>query len=145
VPSSWIGEEAANGAIDGAHLILVDDGGAFRDGRHPIDPHLALSRIDTALRLQKDSRGEGYRRRVALVLRSGALRNLHDLAMAIALGADAINPYLMLDIAMHADNPEALKKPGRRAAQRLREGDQHDGHPRAARLWALPGIDRPGA
>ena len=104
-----IGEEAANGAIDGAHLILVDDGGAFRDGRHPIDPHLALSRIDTALRLQKDSRGEGYRRRVALVLRSGALRNLHDLAIAIALGADAINPYLMLDIAMHADNPEALK------------------------------------
>src|SRR5258708_12302353 len=29
--------------------------------------------------------------------------------MAMALGADAINPYLMLDIAMHAENPEALK------------------------------------
>src|SRR5258708_16334380 len=28
--------------------------------------------------------------------------------MAMALGADAINPYLMLDIAMHAENPEAL-------------------------------------
>ena len=103
-----IGEEAANAAIDGAHLVLVDDGGAFRDGRHPIDPHLALSRVDSALRQQKDKGGESYRRRCGLVLRSGALRNLHDLAMAIALGADAVNPYLMLDIAMHADNPQAL-------------------------------------
>ncbi|MFY9614044.1 MAG: glutamate synthase-related protein [Candidatus Dormiibacterota bacterium] len=105
-----IGEEAIGAArVEGAHLVLIDDGGAFRDGRHVIDPHLALSRVDLALRGEFDPNGESFRRRIALVLRSGALRNLHDLAMAMALGADALNPYLMLDIAMHADNPKALE------------------------------------
>jgi glutamate synthase (NADPH/NADH) large chain len=105
-----IGEEAVGAARNyGAHLILIDDGAAFRDGRYVIDPHLALSRVDLALRGEFDKNGESYRRRLALVLRSGALRNLHDLAMAMALGADALNPYLMLDIAMHAENPKALE------------------------------------
>src|SRR5207244_4032107 len=104
-----IGEEAIGACRnDGAHFILIDDGAAFHDGRHVIDPHLALSRVDLALREEIDKNGESYRRRVALVLRSGALRNLHDLAMAMALGADALNPYLMLDVAMHAENPKAL-------------------------------------
>jgi len=105
-----IGEEAVNAATqDGAHLILVDDGLAFREGRHPIDPHLALSRIDLVLKNTPDGQGESYRRRVALVLRSGAIRNLHDMAMAVAMGADAVNPYLMLDTAVHADNWKALE------------------------------------
>ena len=67
-----IGEEAVGAArTDGAHLILIDDGAAFRDGRHAIDPHLALSRVDLALRGEFDEHGESYRRRVSLVLRSG--------------------------------------------------------------------------
>ncbi|MGI8610493.1 MAG: glutamate synthase-related protein [Candidatus Dormibacteria bacterium] len=105
-----IADEAV-GAVrdDGVHLILVDDGTAFRQGRHAIDPHLALSWIDLALNQEFDEFGESYRRRVSLVLRSGALRNLHDLAMAMAVGADAVNPYLLLDAALHAENWKALE------------------------------------
>ncbi|MHB8508685.1 MAG: glutamate synthase-related protein, partial [Candidatus Dormibacteria bacterium] len=105
-----VGEEAANAArLEGASLILVDDGPAFRDGCHAIDPHLAVSRVDTALRGVFDSNGESFRRKVSVVLRSGAIRNLHDLALAVAVGADAINPYLMLDCAEHAENWKALE------------------------------------
>ncbi|HEY8740267.1 MAG TPA: glutamate synthase-related protein, partial [Candidatus Dormibacteraeota bacterium] len=105
-----IAEEAVSAARnDGAHVILVDDGTAFRHGRHAIDPHLALSWIDLALNHELDEFGESYRRRVSLVLRSGALRNLHDLAMAVAVGADAVNPYVLLDTAQHADNWKALE------------------------------------
>ncbi|GAC1329225.1 MAG: glutamate synthase-related protein [Candidatus Dormibacteria bacterium] len=105
-----LAEEAVSAARDdGSHLILVDDGAAFRKGRHAIDPHLALSWIDLALNQAYDEFGESYRRRVSLVLRSGALRNLHDLAMAVAVGADAVNPYLMLDGALHAENWKALE------------------------------------
>jgi glutamate synthase (NADPH/NADH) large chain len=105
-----IAEEAVSAARnDGAHLILVDDGTAFRHGRHAIDPHLALSWIDLALNNERDEFGESFRRRVSLVLRSGALRNLHDMAMAVAVGADAVNPYLVLDTALHAENWKALE------------------------------------
>jgi len=105
-----IGEEAAAAARDrGAHLILIDDGPAFHNGLHAIDSHLALSRVDRALRAEFDDDGESYRRRVSLVLRSGAIRNLHDLALAVALGADAVNPYMLLDCAEHADNWKALE------------------------------------
>ncbi|MEA2683016.1 MAG: glutamate synthase large chain [Chloroflexota bacterium] len=105
-----VAEEAVSAARnDGAHVILVDDGTAFRHGRHAIDPHLALSWIDLALNRELDEHGESFRRRVSLVLRSGALRNLHDMAMAVAVGADAVNPYLVLDGAMHAENWKALE------------------------------------
>jgi glutamate synthase (NADPH/NADH) large chain len=105
-----LAEEAVIAARDdGAHLILVDDGTAFRNGRHAIDPHLAMSWVDLALNQEYDEFGESYRRRVSLVLRSGALRNLHDLAMAVAVGADAVNPYLLLDGALHAENWKALE------------------------------------
>ncbi|MFN2463453.1 MAG: glutamate synthase-related protein [Candidatus Dormibacteria bacterium] len=104
-----VAQEAVAAARAGAHLILIDDGGAFRGGLCAIDPHLALSWIDLALNREYDEHGESFRRRVALVLRSGALRNLHDLAMAVAVGADAVNPYLLLDGALHAENWKALE------------------------------------
>jgi glutamate synthase (NADPH/NADH) large chain len=104
-----IADEAVDAAVtDGAHLLLLDDSAAFRDGLHPVDPHLALSRVDLALRAAIDEHGETYRRRLSVVLRSGALRNLHDLAMAVAMGAEALNPYLMLDVALHAETRTAL-------------------------------------
>ena len=46
--------------------------------------------------------GESYRnlrREASLILRSGAIRNLHDLILAFGLGADAVNPYLMIEAA----------------------------------------------
>ncbi|HWI64449.1 MAG TPA: glutamate synthase-related protein [Symbiobacteriaceae bacterium] len=97
---SRLGRQAAQAVSEGAQLLLIDDAVAFGDGNLFIDPWLALSVVDQALK--QAVLPEGYtnlRRRCSLVLRSGALRSLHDIALAIGLGADAVNPYLMLEVA----------------------------------------------
>ncbi len=77
----------------GATLIILDDEKANYDTEHLwIDPHLVTSYIDLGLTKL------GVRRSMSLVLKSGALRSLHDIIVAIGLGADAINPYLMFSL-----------------------------------------------
>jgi len=106
-----LAEGAVAAARGGAQLILLDDGAAFDDDNLWLDPHLAVAACDTALRQAWEPpdpahpSGQSLRRRVGLVLRSGALRNLHDLIMALGLGADAVNPYLMLRLTV--EQPEA--------------------------------------
>ena len=39
---------------------------------------------------------------------AGSLRNLHDIMVALALGADAVNPYLVLEYAITTGDPHAL-------------------------------------
>jgi glutamate synthase (NADPH/NADH) large chain len=107
----------------GAELILLDDGPAFTEGRGWVDPLLAVAVANRALRMatpqewksgrQEDGKaGESQssslptfqpsslRRQAGLILRSGAIRNLHDLAMALGLGADAVAPYMLLEVAV---------------------------------------------
>src|SRR4029078_667826 len=38
------------------------------------------------------------RRRTSIVLRSGAIRNVHDVCMALGLGADGVCPYVMIEV-----------------------------------------------
>lgn len=100
-----LGKQAVSAVTEGAELLLVDDAGCFANEALWIDPHLALSTIDLALKRHRVAEGQpNLRRRCALVLRSGALRNLHDLVVAVGLGADAVNPYLMLEVA-HQEDP----------------------------------------
>jgi len=84
-----LGAEAEAAVREGALLLILDDSRSFRDGRCYIDPALAVaatvSRLDEA----------GLRRRCGLVVRSGAIRNLHDVMFLLGLGADALNPYLI--------------------------------------------------
>lgn len=95
-----ISGEAVHAVADGAQFLLIDDAMAFDPSQRWIDPHLALSTIDRALVQAEIPRGEvNLRRRTSLVLRSGAIRSLHDIALAVGLGADAVNPYLMLELA----------------------------------------------
>ena len=54
-----------------------------------IDPHLVVSVIDQALVK------ESLRRDCSLVLRSAAIRSLHDIITVFGLGADLISPYYM--------------------------------------------------
>ena len=110
----------------GACLVLLDDRDAFRDGQGWIDPMLVLAVVDRGLRksfttqetanhpvpvafgaagridldLTMTSHPVNLRRQTGLVLCSGAIRNLHDLIMAIGLGADAVAPYLLLEVAL---------------------------------------------
>ena len=70
------------------------------EGERPwLDPHLALAAIDRALREYRVEPGEeNLRRRTSIVLRSGAIRNVHDVCMALGLGADGVCPYVMIEV-----------------------------------------------
>jgi glutamate synthase (NADPH/NADH) large chain len=106
-------EQAKQAVMEGALLLLLDDSDAFVDGKLFLDPHLAVASVDKALRETWDAENDdlpksqrNLRRRCSIVLRSGALRNLHDLIFAISLGADAVVPYLLYDVALCSEKPE---------------------------------------
>ncbi|MEO7715259.1 MAG: glutamate synthase-related protein [Capsulimonas sp.] len=83
----------------GVEILVLDDTTAFTENTLPLDPHLALITVDKALRLKAVSDEPGaaaLRRTSSLVLRSGGLRNLHDIIFAVGNGADAVVPYLMM-------------------------------------------------
>ena len=101
-----LAQAAAAAVRDGAQIVLIDDRRTFHDEMLWIDPHLVLSHVDLTLKRADVRGGVNLRRRCSLLLRSGALRNLHDVAMAVGLGADAVNPYLMLE-AVAGDDPSA--------------------------------------
>jgi len=92
-------DEALSAVANGASLLLLDDSSAFSRGNSFIDPLLVLAQVHRALSNAQDSDGRSWRRSTSLVLRSGALRNLHDLIFAIGMGADALCPYLMWELA----------------------------------------------
>ena len=138
-------ERLAQSAIDsvrgGAKLILLDDSTAFQNENGWVDPILALSTVDLALRktfadfspldsssipiplndngkidlgLMASSGSVNLRRQVGLIVRSGAIRNLHDVMMCVGMGADAISPYLIFESALtgkgEAEEAEGLKQ-----------------------------------
>src|SRR5204862_8328168 len=91
--------EAAKKVLDGAELLVLSDRTAYEGERPFLDPHLALSAIDGALRNYRVGDGEkNLRRRTSVVLRSGAIRNVHDVCMALGLGADGVCPYVMIEV-----------------------------------------------
>ncbi|MCS7266164.1 MAG: glutamate synthase-related protein [Armatimonadetes bacterium] len=112
-------EKAKQAVLEGAVILLLDDGDAFQQETLFIDPHIAIAAVDKALREtwdigHQENNGnselpkslQNLRRRCSIVLRSGALRNLHDLIFAISLGADAVVPYLIFDVALSSEKPE---------------------------------------
>jgi glutamate synthase (NADPH/NADH) large chain len=98
---------AVDAVQNGARLVLLDDALAFHDGNGWLDAHLALAAVDRALRLETNDEGMSYRRQTGLVLRAAGIRNLHDMILAVGLGADAINPYMLIETAVgRAGTPE---------------------------------------
>lgn len=92
--------EAVELVRGGAELIILSDRTVYEGDRRFIDPHLALSAVDGALKSAKLEPGErNLRRRTSLLLRSGAIRNVHDVMIALGLGADGVCPYVMLEVA----------------------------------------------
>jgi glutamate synthase (NADPH/NADH) large chain len=91
--------EATKRVLDGAELLVLSDRTVYEGERPFLDPHLAVSAIDGALREYRVGEGEeNLRRRTSLVLRSAAIRNVHDVVMALGLGADGICPYVMIEV-----------------------------------------------
>lgn len=92
--------EAIEKVRAGAELIVLSDRTVFEGDRRFIDPHLALAAIDGALKTAKLEPGEAnLRRRTSLLLRSGAIRNVHDVMIALGLGANGVCPYVMFEVA----------------------------------------------
>ena len=92
---------------NGVQCLILDDEKTCADGLNWLDPHLAVSRVDQALREAPPSEQGNLRRRAGIVVRSAAVRGLHDVALLCGFGADAINPYAMFAVALQTANPAA--------------------------------------
>ncbi|GEM85881.1 glutamate synthase-related protein [Meiothermus granaticius] len=106
-------ETAIEAARGGAELIVLSDRQAFEGGVW-LDAYLALSAVGRALEEARDPEGISLRRRTSILVHSGGVRNLHDVAVCLGLGADAVTPWLM------AHKAQALR--GTLGLQNLLEG-----------------------
>lgn len=103
-------QEAAVQAVrDGAELLVLSDRHAYEGGVW-IDIYLALAAVGRSLEEARDLEGISLRRRTSIVVHSGGVRNLHDLAVCLGLGADAVAPWLMQQKALALGGSEALQK-----------------------------------
>ena len=84
----------------GAELLVLTDRTVYDGERRYLDPHLATSAVDQALKQLKvgETGEENLRRRCSIVLRSAAIRNVHDVVMALGLGANGVCPYVMVEV-----------------------------------------------
>jgi len=116
-----IAQTAVDAVRNGSRLLILDDADSFLGENGWVDPILLLGIVDRALRqsfvenspttsptpiplgdngkidlgLVASNPRVNLRRQTGLVLRSGAIRNLHDLIMCIGMGADGVVPYLI--------------------------------------------------
>ncbi|GAA0370015.1 glutamate synthase-related protein [Bacillus horti] len=102
-------QEAASAVIDGAQILILDDRKSHADGHLWIDPHLIVSAIDQHLVHTRNELGISLRRKTSIILRSAAIRSLHDIAVASGLGANAVNPYLLFATVSSAENADGAR------------------------------------
>ncbi|WP_213527585.1 glutamate synthase-related protein [Paenibacillus sp. J31TS4] len=102
--------QAVEAVRGGAALVVLDDADAHTNDRLWMDPHLAVSSVDIALRAEKLGQGDNLRRHASIVLRSAAVRSLHDIVVACGLGADVISPYLLFATASGKNGAPAARK-----------------------------------
>ena len=118
-----IKREAREAVASGVTLLILDDSRAFVERELFVDAHLALAAVDQALNPKIDlsvsacaittdivsglgnevndiAVTESLRRQCSIILKSGQLRNLHDICFALGSGADAVNPYAMFEVAL---------------------------------------------
>ncbi|HEU4943695.1 MAG TPA: glutamate synthase central domain-containing protein, partial [Solirubrobacterales bacterium] len=94
-----IKQEAVKKVRNGCELLVLTDRTVYDAQRRYLDPHLATSAVDQALKQYRVEPGEeNMRRRCGIVLRSAAIRNVHDTMLALGLGADGVCPYTMVEV-----------------------------------------------
>lgn len=84
---------AVEAVENGTQCLILDDTNVYTGKELWLDPLLVTSAVDHALRQAEHS--PNLRRQTGIIVRSGSLRTLHDLALCISLGANAIVPYVM--------------------------------------------------
>ncbi len=91
-------DEAIHAVQNGAECLVLDDAVSLAGSSLWIDPLLVVSAVDRGLR---DFETEyNLRRRCGIILRSGAMRDLHDVILALGLGATAVAPYALYTVAL---------------------------------------------
>ncbi|WP_407690400.1 glutamate synthase-related protein [Salipaludibacillus neizhouensis] len=95
--------EAETAVKSGKSFLVFDDHGTHTGQSYWLDPHLAISAVDQGLTSMK------LRRDCSIVLRSGSIRTLHDIAVVFGLGTDLIHPYVMFSTVLE-DSPEPATK-----------------------------------
>ncbi len=94
-----IRQEAVKKVRDGAELLVLTDRTVYDAERRYLDPHLATSAVDQALKGFRVGPGEeNLRRRCGIVLRAASIRNVHDVMLALGLGANGVCPYTMVEV-----------------------------------------------
>jgi glutamate synthase (NADPH) large chain len=94
-----IKQEAVKKVRNGAELLILTDRTVYDGERRYLDPHLAISAVDQALKQFRVEPGEeNLRRRCGIVLRSASIRNVHDTMLALGLGANGVCPYTMVEV-----------------------------------------------
>jgi glutamate synthase (NADPH/NADH) large chain len=94
--------QAITAVRQGKQCLVLDDALAVEDGLDWLDPLLATSAIDEGLRAAPAMAEGNLRRRTGLILRSAAVRNLHDLALLFGSGVDAVNPYALIGVSLNS-------------------------------------------
>lgn len=89
-----LGAEAVAAVRTHARVIVLDDAAAVAGQAGWLDPHLALAAVEESL--------GSLRREVGVILRSAGLRNLHDIMVALGMGAEAVVPYALWAVAAQA-------------------------------------------
>ncbi|MDX6615437.1 MAG: glutamate synthase large chain, partial [Solirubrobacterales bacterium] len=100
-------QEAVKQVRDGAELLVLSDRTVYEGERRFLDPHVATSAVDQALKgIQVDPGEENLRRRCSIVLRSAAIRNVHDIVLALGMGANGVCPYVMIEVVCVDEYPQ---------------------------------------
>jgi glutamate synthase (NADPH) large chain len=94
--------DALHAVQNGANLLILDDKHAHKENHLWLDPHLVTATVNNALV------DHHLRRNCSLIIRSGAIRSLHDFITAFGLGADAISPYLLFATVYEEDDTPTL-------------------------------------
>ncbi|MGL6074374.1 MAG: glutamate synthase-related protein [Fimbriiglobus sp.] len=104
---------------EGYNVLMVTDRQAEKRGVAPIPSLLALGAVHNHLCKQ------GLRDRCSLVVQAGDIQEGHDIAVLVAFGADAVHPYLMLQLVKngltwkHAETKQEVSIEPRDALQNL--------------------------
>ncbi|MDY0189247.1 MAG: glutamate synthase-related protein [Desulfuromonas sp.] len=96
--------EALHALQRGTQLLLLDDSRAFSPSHSFLDPALVVSALHKTLKQHRSDSGQSLRRSTTIIVRSGALRNLHDILLCVAMGADAVCPYMLWELADNTEN-----------------------------------------
>jgi glutamate synthase (NADPH/NADH) large chain len=97
--------EALQAVRGGAAILVLDDSAGFVDGRVFIAPGLAVAWLRRAAEAGR------IPRLPSLIVRSGAIRNMHDIMFVLGLGAAAVNPYMLWKQAYaQAESAEGLQR-----------------------------------